>query len=222
MAIYHFHARIIGRSAGRSVVAAAAWQNACRLRDERLGLVSDFTGHRRIGHSAIVLPADAPHELEDREYLWNAIEVAEIRGDAQLARQFDIALPDEFDLPSCIATLHQFGAEVLCRAGFPADLTLVEVDETDAGKRYHGYVLTPTRPLEGSTFTRKPREWNTRKKLVDVRAAWASMVNERLAALGFHTRIDHRSNKDRGIKAEPAVHVGVIKKRIAAREGNST
>ena len=35
MAIYHFSAKVISRSTGRSAVAAAAYRSASRLYDER-------------------------------------------------------------------------------------------------------------------------------------------------------------------------------------------
>jgi MobA/MobL family len=47
MAIYHFSAKVIGRAAGRSAVAAAAYRSGSRLRDERLDRDHDFAiGHR--------------------------------------------------------------------------------------------------------------------------------------------------------------------------------
>ena len=36
MAIYHLHVKVIGRKAGSSAVASAAYRSASRLRDERL------------------------------------------------------------------------------------------------------------------------------------------------------------------------------------------
>lgn len=217
MTIYHFHARIIGRGAGRSVVAAAAWQNACRLRDERLGQFSDFGGRRKVTWCGLVLPVDAPVAYLDRETLWNAVEAAEVRKDAQLARQFDVAIPDEFDLADAVATLRRFAEQVLVQEGFATDLTLIESGEAATGKRHHGYVLTPTRPLIDGRFGRKLREWNTRKRLVEVRAAWANLLNEKLAERGIDTRVDHRSNKDRGIQVEPGEHVGIVATQIVRR-----
>jgi len=34
MAIYHLHVKVIGRKAGQSAVASAAYRSASRLRDE--------------------------------------------------------------------------------------------------------------------------------------------------------------------------------------------
>lgn len=217
MAIYHFHARIIKRSVGRSVVAAAAWQNACRLFDARIGLVSDYTEQRQIGFSQILLPKDAPDNLADRETLWNAVESAEARIDAQLARQIDVALPDEFDLSESIDALRNFSTKALLD-GFPADLTIIEHDDETGNQHRHGYILIPTRPIIDGAFGQKRRDWNGRQKLSELREAWADTLNNSLAASGFAARVDHRSNKDRGIETQPEDHIGIIPRQIARRQ----
>ena len=48
MAIYHLSAKVIGRSSGRSSVAAAAYRAGERLVDERRGLVHDYSKRRGI------------------------------------------------------------------------------------------------------------------------------------------------------------------------------
>ncbi|MGE4411854.1 MAG: MobA/MobL family protein [Sphingobium sp.] len=217
MAIFHLQASIISRGAGRSVIAAAAWQNSCRLYDERLGRFCNFANKRAVVWSELMLPPGAPACWEDREGFWNALEAAEIRKDAQLARQYDVALPDELDLPEAIAVLRRFASEIFCVAGFAADLTLIEMGDTPRGKRHHGYLLIPTRPIVGDVFGQKPREWNSRAKLLEIRAAWAAILNESFAALGQDVRVDHRSNEERGIEAAPVKHIGMVGKRIAER-----
>ncbi|MGY2734702.1 MobA/MobL family protein [Sphingomonas sp. UYP23] len=143
MAVYHFHARIIRRSVGQSVVATAAWQNACRLRDERLGRFSDFTDKRTVKRSEILLPEGAPPHLGDREALWNVLEASEIRKDTQLARQYDLSIPDEFDLTNAGDVLRRFAIANITTAGFPVDMTLIEVAGDGPSPHRHGYLRTP-------------------------------------------------------------------------------
>ena len=45
-------------------------------------------------------------------------------------------------------------------------------------------------------------------ELTAIRAAWAEIANRHLAAYAAVQTIDHRSNKDRGIEAQPTVHEG--------------
>ena len=88
MAIYHFSVQVIGRAAGRSVVAAAAYRSASRLRDDRLGRDQDFSAKRGVVHSEVMLPENAPEEWNDREKLWNDVEAFEKRKDASFAARW--------------------------------------------------------------------------------------------------------------------------------------
>ena len=99
MAIYHFSVQVIGRAAGRSAVAAAAYRSASRLRDDRLGRDQDFSAKRGVVHSEVMLPEDAPEQWRDRERLWNDVEAFEVRKDAQLAREMEFAIPRELRVP---------------------------------------------------------------------------------------------------------------------------
>jgi hypothetical protein len=93
MAIYHFSAKVISRASGSSAVAAAAYRCAGRLHDERLGRTHDFSNKRDVVHSEVLLPEGANEEWKDSEKLWNAVEVAELRKDAQLSREVEFAIP---------------------------------------------------------------------------------------------------------------------------------
>ena len=50
VAIYHFSAKVISRSSGRSAVAAAAYRSASALRDEREGRTHDFSQKGDVVH----------------------------------------------------------------------------------------------------------------------------------------------------------------------------
>src|ERR1700750_11660 len=63
MAIYHLHVKVIGRKAGSSAVASAAYRSGSRLRDERLDRNHDFSGKRGVVHSEVMLPENAPEGL---------------------------------------------------------------------------------------------------------------------------------------------------------------
>ena len=95
MAIYHFSAKVIGRGAGSSAVASAAYRSGSRLHDERLDRHHDFSNKTGVVHSEVMLPDGAPEHLRDRQVLWNAVEATEKRKDAQLAREVEFAIPRE-------------------------------------------------------------------------------------------------------------------------------
>ena len=80
MAIYHFSAKVIARSAGRSAVAAAAYRSASRLYDERTERPCDYTRKSGVLHSEIMAPAHAPDRWQDRQALWNEVVGREAQG----------------------------------------------------------------------------------------------------------------------------------------------
>ena len=98
MAIYHASAKIISRNGGKSVLASAAYRAGDRLTDERLGKSFDYTKKQGVDSTIILAPDNAPDWVANREKLWNEVEAAEKRKDAQLAREFNIALPVELTL----------------------------------------------------------------------------------------------------------------------------
>ena len=80
MAIYHCSIKTVSRSGGRSAVAAAAYRAGEKLKDERCGLLCDYSRKQGVEHSEIVAPENAPAWATDREALWNAAEAAETLG----------------------------------------------------------------------------------------------------------------------------------------------
>ena len=100
MALYHFSVSQIKRSAGQSVLAAAAYRAGERLYSEYYDEISDYTRKGGVLHTEILLPAHAPECFRDRATLWNAVEAAERHPKAQLAYSFDIALQNELSAES--------------------------------------------------------------------------------------------------------------------------
>ena len=95
VAVYVVKMQVIGRRAGRSATAAAAYRSGEQVKDERTGKTHDYTGKSDIYDSEILKPDNAPARLSDREPLWNEVEKTERRKDAQLSREFLVALPAE-------------------------------------------------------------------------------------------------------------------------------
>ena len=68
VAIYHFTAKVIKRSHGRSAVAAA-YRSASVFTDQRQGQSFDYSEKSGVIHSEIILPVGAPEWMKDRETL---------------------------------------------------------------------------------------------------------------------------------------------------------
>ena len=124
IAIYHLSVQIISRSDGRSSIAAAAYRSGTKIESSWDGLTYDFTKKHWIEHSEILLPAHAPKEFSDRSVLWNAVESAEKSGNAQLAREVEIALPAELSLPKQIELIRSYVDHEFVSRGMCADISI--------------------------------------------------------------------------------------------------
>lgn len=212
MAIYHFSAKPVQRSKGRSSVAAAAYRSRSSLRDERQGKTFSYTAAQDLVHAEIV-GFDGP-----RSTLWNMAEAMETRHDATTAREYEIALPNELSeadqIELCRAFSRWLNENQYCAVDFAI--------HSGGGSNGHGHFLTVTRSIDKDgtmSDVKIPREWSDSKRkkhglpgrkteLVSARKAWADMANHALAKAGFDERIDHRSLKDQGIDRLPTSHIG--------------
>ncbi|WP_316200588.1 MULTISPECIES: Ti-type conjugative transfer relaxase TraA [unclassified Bradyrhizobium] len=214
MAIYHLHVKVIGRKAGSSAVASAAYRSGSRLRDERLGREQDFSGKRGVVHSDVMLPENAPQAWTDRERLWNAVEAVEIRKDAQLAREVEFAIPRELTETQGIELARDFVRGEFVGLGMVADLNVHWDRGEDGMPKPHAHVMLTMRAVDENGFGQKVRDWNRTELVNRWRESWAELANERLAELDIDARIDHRSLEDQGIALEPQSQIGAPAKRI--------
>ncbi|HWW58482.1 MAG TPA: Ti-type conjugative transfer relaxase TraA [Sphingopyxis sp.] len=221
MAIYHFSAKVISRAAGSSAVAAAAYRSADRLHDERLGRSHDFSNKAGVVHSEVLLPEGADERWQDREQLWNDVEAAELRKDAQLAREIEFAIPREISETQGIELARDFVQAEFVDRGMIADLNVHWDIGADGQAKPHAHVMLTMREIkiegDGSAeFGAKVREWNRTELLTYWREAWAEYVNERLASLDIDARVDHRTLEAQGIDLEPQHKIGPAASRMAA------
>jgi hypothetical protein len=205
VAIYHFNAKVIGRSGGRSATSAAAYRAGARIRDARTGVVFDYTRRRHVAWRAIAAPEDAAAWVWDREQLWNAAEQAETRRDAQIAREVEVALPLELNHEARLRLIAEFVENEFVDRKIVADICV-----HDNPGNPHCHILLSMRELRPEGFGKKVRAWNDRALLVAWREAWAQHCNRALKRAGVGQRIDHRSLVAQGIVNRIATrHEGV-------------
>ena len=245
MALYHFHVEQIKRSAGQSVIAAAAYRAGERLYSEYYGETNDFTRKGGVLHTEIMLPPNAPRSYADRQTLWNAVEKAEKNKKAQLAYSFDIALQNELTMDENITLARRFVQEHFVSKGMIADLAVHEPDKENGIPNPHFHVLTTMRPLnpDGAWGNKQRREyalnengerirdekgeyvfnavhttdWHEPETLERWREAWCKMVNAEFERKGLETRIDHRSYEAQGIEQIPTIHEGPLVQKMEKR-----
>ncbi|NVD42903.1 Ti-type conjugative transfer relaxase TraA [Ensifer sp. HO-A22] len=222
MAIYHCSMKPIARSGGRSAVAAIAYRTATKIVNERDGIVHDFTQKRGVEHSEIVLPdgVEASWAL-DRSTLWNAVEKAENRKDARVAREFEIALPHEMSAGDRLALTRDFARDLANRYGAAVDFSIHQPQGESDIRNFHAHVVMTTRVvseqgLGEKTLIERENKWllnhdqpTSHMQLRDIRQLWEHQTNRQLARLGLDARVDHRSHLERGLEIEPTEHMGV-------------
>jgi hypothetical protein len=222
MAIYHLRAKILSRSKGQSTVAgaayrsggqtathAAAYRSGEKLRDERTGRTFDYGRKQGIVHTEILAPQNAQNWVYSREALWNRVEVAEKRKDAQVAREIEISLPRELSPEQRVQLVRAFVKQHFVERGMVADIAIHCPKASDGKEQPHAHIMLTLRPLkpDGSGFGNKERAWNEHALLEHWREQWATAVNQALADANSGERIDHRTLKAQGIPRAPLPHM---------------
>ena len=222
MAIYHASVKIISRSAGRSATASAAYRAGVEIEDTRTGQIHDYSRKRGVVHTEILAPESAPAWVQDRATLWNTVEQAEKRKDAQLARELELALPAELSLAENRELLRGFLHTECVRHGMVADIAIHQPPRGGDGRNLHAHVLLTLRHLQADGFGRKATEWNPpmgknrngqafvqdTAPLVHLRKRWAECANHALEHAGQEQRLDHRSLQAQSLERVPQIHHG--------------
>lgn len=213
MAIFHYSSSILSRSKGQNAIASASYQSAALLIDQRTGEEKDYRRKESVDYVEILAPENAPEWVTDRERLWNEVEAAEKRKDAQLARKMDVALPRELTPDEQRELVRRFVQEEFVNRGQIADVAIHDAK----GKNPHAHVMLTTREIGPEGFGKKCREWNPAfkgqgfakgEKLTVERATWAAYCNRALQERGHEARIDHRRLEDQGVERVPQIHLG--------------
>ena len=246
MAIYHCSIKIGSRSNGQSAIAAAAYRSGDKLKDNETGQISDYTKKSGIVFSEISLCDNAPAEYSDREILWNSVHSIEKNKNAQLWREFEVALPQELNREEQKDTVRRF-VKGLNEQGMCVDWSLH--DKGDGNP--HAHIMATMRSItENGKWAPKSRkvydldengqrifqkvdksgskqyknhkedynDWNKKERVEEWRAAWADCCN---AMLSEENKIDHRSYERQGIDQIPTIHEGYAARKIAAAGGTS-
>ena len=198
MASYHLTAKIIGRSDGRSVVAAAAYRSAEMIDRDETGDRHDYQRKGGVISADLLVPEGAPAWALSRAKLWNAVEAKETRKNSQLAREIEVALPNELDPDEARELVLSWARDELVSRGMVADICIHDPDPVTGDQRNrHAHILCTVRDIDGEGWVRtKNLDWNDKGLLLHWRESWAKAQNAALEAHGCVDRVDHRSLAD--------------------------
>ena len=212
MAIYHLSVKPISRTDGRSATAAAAYRAAIQISDARTGKLHDYRRKQGVVSAVLLVPEAAPKWAHDRSQVWNAAEIAEVRKNATVAREFEIALPAELNDLQRQQLAHEFAQELVNQHGCIADVAIHQPSGGGDQRNHHAHILLSTRRLGPEGFTDKTRElddYSSGPKWVHKwRERYAQLQNRYLQQAGCEVRVDHRSYQNQGVDVLPSCHLG--------------
>ncbi len=221
----HASAKQIGRSSGRSSVAAAAYRSGELLRDERTGLTHDYTKKTGVEYSRVYTPYNAPEDLRDREKLWNAVEQKENRKNSTTAHELEIAFPHEFNAMQRREAGDAISRELMNRYNCAVDIALHHPNREGDERNFHAHILFTTRGFDESTKAgwskNKFRDLSADKIMVDgeattrgkeevkaLRKFTAGEMNRIAQRDKLEVKTEHLSFEARGIEKEPMKKMG--------------
>ena len=219
MAIFHFSSQVISRKDGRSAVAAAAYRAAEKIVDARTGEIHDYIRKSGVVGGAIFLPGGG---TMNRTELWNSVEEKHKRGDAVVAREIEISLPNELTAAQRQDLAFAYGKELSEKYGIATDACIHE----RPGNNHMHLMLSACYVAPDGTMGKKCVELDPihcqRAKIENLmdtqRPRWQELCNEALEKAGSSERIDHRSFIDQGITDRlPGIHLGPAVSGIVGR-----
>lgn len=230
------------RGKDHSAVAGAAYRLGLRLYDARAKQWHDFR-RRALGEEIVfaltVAPPGAPGWATDPSELWNRVEQAEKRKDAQLARDYRIPIPFGLGDSKASALAEEMARFISDKLHTPVSIGLHRDAELDAlgvvkpkdKQGFHAHLYFPTRRLadlvdgqedggvQGSGFGEKLSMLSNKNSsaifVESLNERWANLANAYTEAAGLVADYDHRSYERMGVPAEPQLTVG---RHVAAME----
>ena len=230
----HYSISVVSRGSSQSVMAAASYCLGQKLYSTHDGEWKyPHSSPQRVRYTEVMLPPNAPPEYADRQALWNAVDEAEKRADAQTARRFVITLPKELTYEQNLSLIRAYCQEQFVSKGMICDLYYH--DEHDGNPHVHllltmramdeqGRWLPKTKTTyvldeNGERIRGKNGRWlRDRQNTVDWsnpqngeiwRHEWEVAQNKALEVAGRPERIDMRSYERQGITdLEPQIHLG--------------
>ena len=245
LAIYVLQSKPISRSAGRSMVAAAAYRSGENLTNEQDGRAHKYQNRASdIEFKRVLVPTDRTLSELKRSTLWNAAEAAEKRKNSRTGREFVLALPHELNQEQRAQLAQDFALELVKRYKVAADVCIHKPSKDGDERNYHAHILITTRSVSVSNDEnltpvfgdKAPLEWSDKQRqekglrkgadeIEDLRKTWETLANKSLERAGQKERIDCRTNEAQGIERIPEKHQGhrvtaLERKGIRTHRGN--
>ena len=190
MAIPFARVEYVSRSSGGSAVRSSAYAARDAIRAERTGELFYFKNRDAPEHHEVLLPQGAAERFAEAGVLWNAVEAAEKRKDAQVAREMVVALPANAGVTTedRIEMVRTFAEQHFVSKGLAVQLDVHVphgADSESERANWHAHLLITTRRIEGDELSAKKardldpevRSAGGRARVADG-AAWGALWGE--------------------------------------------
>ena len=234
------HLETHARGKGHSALAGVAYRLGLRLVDQRTGVIHDFR-RRQLGEEIVaaltLAPKGAPAWARDPELVWNAVEAAEKRKDAQVGHDFRIPIPFGLSDQHAIALATSMAQYIvddlhtIVSVGLHRDADRDALGEVKPLEKqgFHAHLYFPTRRLDfeeelgGEDADGKggSGEWRFTQKLTvlshkktaaacieAMNKQWAALANTHTAAQGLVADYTHLSYKRLGLDTKAQPKLG--------------
>lgn len=209
----HTRAKVISRKPNKAGVSRTCCGSAAYRAGEKIigadGVRHNYTRKNGIKHAEIMLPEGAPEWMKDRQQLWQAADNAEKRKDAQLFREFEMSVPNEFTDELAVYVAQKFIKRNFTNQGMVADFALHDPKYKDGHQNKHIHVMLATREVTPEGFGKKNRDWNDMSLVAEWRKNWADYCNETFRILEKNEVVEYQSFAERGIDRIPQENVGL-------------
>ena len=195
MAIAHLSIRPHSRGAGHTVAAALAYRQGLELVDARSGEVHDYTRRSGIAATGFAFGDQAPAwDRDDPQAFADALESAETRGNARIARDVEVSLPHELTEAQRTALAQDWSQALSGAYAAPVAWAVHRPDRRGDRRNHHAHFLMATRRLgPDGRLGAKLRELDDRRtgpeQVVAMRLRWQEVCNAHLERAGLDARI---------------------------------
>lgn len=198
MAIYRLSSKSISRGKGQSAVASAAYRAGEKLTDHTIEKTFDYERKQHIDGAEILLPENAPERLLDRETLWNEAEKADTRKNSEVAKEYQLAIPNELALDAKKALVRDFAQKTFVEKGLAVDIAFHNLEKENP----HAHVMTTTRSITPEGLGQKERFFKAAPYLTELRKDWEVHLNKTLELNGIESSVTCKSYADMGLEIE--------------------
>jgi hypothetical protein len=143
MSIFHLRVTPVSRANGENALQLAARYAGIVLVDPRTRERYDFSAESGVVYQEILSPQNGDGFWSNQQSLWQTAELAEIRKDARVAREYQIALPHELPERERIELALRWGRFLVERYKNVVDL-IVRAPPADGDSRNHYAKLLAT------------------------------------------------------------------------------